>query len=98
MIDIKTAINIAKDYAKELFVNAPASVEEFEREDYSGRPAWVITLGVPARADSVPRDPYPGAVSPLSRFMPPSLEYKRIFIAEDNGEVLAMKIREFALR
>lgn len=98
MIDVKTAIRIAKDHAKELFVDAPVSVEEFEHETYNNRPAWVITLGVPTRPSSAPGVSFPGAVGPLSRLMTPSSEYKRFFVDEESGEILAMKIREFAIR
>ena len=98
MIDVKTAIQIAKDHAKDLFDGASVGVEEFERESYDGRPVWVITLSLPKRQAADSADAPPGALGPLSRLMNPSTEFKRFFVDEESGKILAMKIREFAYR
>lgn len=89
MIDLKQAIKIAKEHGQDLFEGAAVSVEEFEREIYRGKEAWVITLALPRRADSV---------NPLSRLSLGSLEYKKFYIDLETGEMLGMKIRELANR
>lgn len=88
MIQLKDAIRIAKEHAPDLLGETPVSVAEFEREDYNGHPAWVITL-----AFAAPRSHLPPAMSLFERH---GTEYRRLFIDEDSGQVLAMKIREFA--
>ncbi|MCL4844246.1 MAG: hypothetical protein KJZ79_20505 [Bryobacteraceae bacterium] len=90
MIEIKDAIRIAKEHAADLLGEAPLSVAEFEREEYNGHPAWVITLGF-----SIPQSPLASA---MNQFQRPALEYRRFFVDEANGKVLAMKIREFAFQ
>ena len=88
--DLK-AIAIALDYASTLFVGVPASVEEFERDEYNGRQTWVITLGFPIRESEAQRN-----ARLMTFYRPPALEYKKIYIDQSTGEVLAMKIRELA--
>lgn len=90
MIQLKDAISIAKKQAADLLGEAPLSVAEFEREAYNGQPAWVITL-----AFSAPQGPLASA---MSQFQKPALEYRRFFVDENTGELLAMKIREFAFQ
>lgn len=81
MIQLKDAIRIAKEHAADLLGEAPYSVAEFEREDYNGRPVWVITLA-----------------AATNQFQGTALEYRRFFVDENSGELLAMKIREFAFQ
>lgn len=90
MIQLKDAIRIAKEQAAELLGEPPLNVAEFEREEYNGQTAWVITL-----AFSTPQSPLASA---MSQFQKPALEYRRFFVDENTGELLAMKIREFAFQ
>ena len=86
MIDAKEAITIAKSKAAEMLSQGSLSLEELEREVYNGRDVWSITL-------SYPRDL--GAAAYISRAADP-LQYKRFLIDVETGDLLAMKIREFA--
>jgi hypothetical protein len=87
MIDVKQAIQIAKEKAADVLSQAASNVEEIERESYKGRDVWSITL-------SVPRDPRP--LGPLAPFSIDRLQYKRFLIDDETGELLAMKLREVA--
>jgi hypothetical protein len=89
MIDVKAAVGLAKAKAVEILGAKSASLEEIERDVYRDREVWSITLGVP-------RD-----ISQLSGFAQISadpVQYKRFLIDIENGELLAMRIRELALR
>ena len=68
------------------------NLEEFERESFGSRDVWSITL-------SFPRDPI--TTSTLAQFAQLTadlLEYKRFLIDVKSGELVAMKLREPALR
>jgi hypothetical protein len=80
MIEVKEAVRIAKQKAAEM-LDQEGSFEEIERGDFKGRDAWSITLGFPPK------------FAPFSRV---AMEYKRFFIDAETGELMAMKLREFA--
>ncbi len=80
MIDVKEAVGIAKQKAVEM-LEQDGSLEEIEREPFKGRDAWSITLGFAPK------------FTPFSRI---ASEYKRFFIDAETGELMAMKLREFA--
>jgi chorismate mutase len=89
MIGVKDAVALAKAKAVEILGATSAALEEIERETYKDRDVWSITLGVP-------RD-----ISQLSTFAQLSadpVQYKRFLIDVENGELLAMRIRELASR
>jgi hypothetical protein len=91
MIEVKDAVALAKAKAVEILGASPTalSLEEIEREIYKDRDVWSITLGVPHD------------ISQLSGFAQLSadpVQYKRFFIDAENGELLAMRIRELASR
>jgi len=89
MIDVKEAVRIAKQKAVEILGATSASLEEIEREMYKDRDVLSITLGLP-------RD-----ISQLSTFAQLAadpVQYKRFLIDVENGELLAMRIRELASR
>jgi len=89
MIKVHDAVGIAKAKAAEILSATSASLEEIERDVYKDRDVWSITLGVP-------RD-----ISQLSTFAQLSadpIQYKRFLIDVENGELLAMRIRELASR
>lgn len=90
MIDVKEAVQIAKQKAKEMLEEGPGSLEEIEREDYKGRDTWNITLGF------VPREI--AQFAPLARFAVDQLHYRRFLIDVETGELVAMKLRELASR
>jgi hypothetical protein len=46
MIDVKQAIQIARENAARLLDAGQASLEEIERDSYQGRDVWSITLSV----------------------------------------------------
>jgi hypothetical protein len=62
MIDLKEAVQIAKEKAVEILGAESASLEEIDRSIYNGVDAWEITLGVLRDLDQV---------SPLARMSMP---------------------------
>jgi len=46
MIDVKQAVQIAKEKALEM-LGTPANLEEIERDSYKGHDVWSITLSLP---------------------------------------------------
>lgn len=80
MIDMKQAVQIAREKAAEILNQPMSSLEEIERETYKGRDAWSITLSV---------QPDPDSSSPFELAM---LYYKRFLIDAETGEFLAMKV------
>jgi hypothetical protein len=87
MIDVKQAVQIAKEKAAEMLDSGSASLEEIERETYKGRDVWSITLGLPRDLTTLPT---------ILRYSAGLLEYKRFLIDVETGELVAMKLREVA--
>jgi hypothetical protein len=87
MIDVKMAVQIAKEKAAEMLDLPLIGLEEIEREIYKDRDVWSITLSFP-RNESL----MPGSV----RYATDPLQYKRFLIDADTGELVAMKLREVA--
>ncbi len=88
-IDVKQAVDIAKQQAACMLDQGQANLEEIERDVYKGREVWDITL-------SFPRDPE--QISPLMRFGTNLLQYKRFLIDVQTGDLVAIKLRELASR
>jgi hypothetical protein len=89
MIDLKQAVQIAKQRAADMLDQVSSNLEEIERDSYKGREVWSITL-------SVPRDmTHLGGFAQLSADL---LQYKRLLIDIETGELIAMKVREVASR
>jgi len=86
MIGVKQAILIAKAKAAEILSQASSNVEEIERESYKGHDTWSITLSFPLDLPHLANGV--GFVGPL--------QYKRFLVAVETGELMAMRIREFA--
>lgn len=89
MIDVKQAVQIAKQKAFEMLDSASANLEEIERESYKDRDVWSVTL-------SLPRDL--NQLAPLARLGAEPVQYKRFLVDADTGELVAMKLREGASR
>ena len=89
MIDVKQAIQIARENAARLLDAGQASLEEIERDSYQGRDVWSITL-------SVERDLM--KFSPVGKMVVDPLVYRRFMIDAETGELIAMKLREVATR
>jgi hypothetical protein len=89
MIDVKQAVQIAKQKAAEILGVESASLEEIDRATYNSNDAWSITLGVPRDLDQL---------SPITRLSVSPVQYKRFFIDAQSGELLAMKLHELAPR
>lgn len=87
MIDVKQAIQIAKETAAEMLEKGSFSVEEIERDFYKSRDVWSITLSTPRNLDQFPV---------MARLAANPLEYKRFLIDAETGELVAMKLRETA--
>jgi hypothetical protein len=87
MVDVKQAIQIAKEKAAEMLNQAPSNLEEIERDSYRGREVWSITL-------SLPRDIR--QLQGLAALRADPLQYKRFLIDVETGELVAMKVREVA--
>lgn len=88
-IGVKDAVALAKAKAAEILGAPSASLEEIERETYKDRDVWSITLGVPRDMSQL---------SPFGKLSLDLVQYKRFLIDVENGELLAMRIRELASR
>ena len=89
MISVKEAAVTAAEFAKALATDEPMSrwgrdvqLEEVEQGTVSGREVWLITLSVLKTA-------------PLAG-LNGDREYKVFAVDRSSGDVLSMKIREFA--
>ena len=87
MVDVKQAIQIAKEKAGEMLNLAPSNLEEIERDSYRGREVWSITL-------SLPRDMT--QLQGLAALRADPLQYKRFLIDVKTRELVAMRVREVA--
>ena len=92
MIDVKTAVTRAADYAKEWLASDQVFLEEVELSKRGDSGIWLITLSIPRR------DNY-GALSGLLPRSPAELlyggrEYKVFEVDAETGEVRSMKIRD----
>jgi hypothetical protein len=83
MIDMKQAVQIAREKAAEVLDQPVSGLEEIERETYRGRDSWSIMLSVPL---NLGKAAFFGFTQP----------YKRFLIDAETGELLAMKVREVA--
>ena len=88
MIEAKQAVLIAKSKAEEMLGAGTSNLEEIERESYKDREVWSITLSFMRNLD---------AFSAYMRLNTDPFQYKRFLIDVETGELLAMKLREFAL-
>ena len=89
MIDVKNAVQRAREEAAVVLGAAQCNLEEIEREVYNGHEIWSITLSLPRNFDLLP---------PLAQLSTSALQYKRFLIDAETGELVAMKIRELASR
>ena len=89
MIDVKEAAQIAKRAAAEVLGQTNTRLEELELDSSDARPAWMITLSYPRDVEQLP---------PMARLAADPLQYKRFFIDAESGELVAIKLREFAVR
>jgi hypothetical protein len=98
MIDAKIAVKRAKEKADELLGQKFSSLEELEKESVRGRDAWAITLGFPRNSNpmQLPSVDPANAIVKLALLPPQPVEYKRFYIDVETGELLAMRLREFA--
>jgi hypothetical protein len=88
MIEVKQAVQLAKEKAVEMLGQGPFNLEEIEQDSYKNREVWSITLSLPRSPDSMSK------LSMLSYFDP--LQYKRFLIDAETGDLLAMRLREVA--
>jgi hypothetical protein len=90
MIDVKQAVQIAKQGAVDVLGQAPYNLEEIERDTYKGRDVWSLTLSLPRlqRESS--------ALASLGMPYLGMLQYKRFLIDVETGELVAVKMREVA--
>jgi len=88
MISAKEAVQRAKAYAAEILEQPAANLEEFERCIVDEREVWSITL-------SFPRYPSSQSTFQALRGADP-FQYKRFLIDAETGELIAVKMREFA--
>ena len=90
MVDVKRAVQIAKQQAFDMLDQRSTNVEEIEREVYKDREIWSITL-------SFPRDL--SHVSPMVRLATTDvMQYKRFLIDVETGDLAAIKLREIAFQ
>lgn len=96
MISIQDAVRNSVAFAKDAFAEsdlAPWSsirLEEVEKSRHEGQDVWLITLSIPlTHAENAP------SVSPILPFEK-ERRYKVFTVDRETGEVISMRIREFA--
>ncbi len=89
MIDAKQAVHLAKHAAADMLDQGRSNLEEIERESYNDRDVWSITLSFRRNLDEL---------EPLERLGADPLQYKRFLIDAATGELVAIKLREPAIR
>ena len=89
MIEVKQAVQIAKEKAVDMLGQASLNLEEIERDSYKGREVWSITLSLPR---------YVQPKENVFTFSADPLQYKRFLIDVETGELVAMKLRETTSR
>lgn len=89
MIDVKQAVQIAKEKAADILEKPSAALEEVERESYNGREVWSITLSLPRDVNQMPG---------LTRLYAEPISYKRFILDAQTGELVAIRLREIASR
>jgi len=87
MIDVKQAVQIAREKAADLLNQSTSNLEEVERDSYKAREVWSITLSL--RRDLT-------QLSPFAQLAAVPLQYTRFLIDVETGELVAVKMREVA--
>jgi hypothetical protein len=90
MIDAQVAVAAAKQHAAIMLGQTRSRLEEIERDTYKGKEVWRITLGLPPDSSF--------AISPARVLGFSPLEYKLFLIDAEDGELVAMKLREPAIQ
>jgi hypothetical protein len=90
MVSIPEAVKKTKEFAQALFEISVTDLrlEEIQSGSADGQPVWLITLSAPSVSAMLFARPAAGQVN--------GRDYKTFTVSKDSGEVLAMKIREFA--
>ena len=93
MIDVRTAVESAAQYAKEWLGSSEVLLEEVEPSQKSGSDVWLVTLSIPRR--------YPPSGSALHASAAAALlygnrEFKVFEFDGQTGLVRSMRIREMA--
>lgn len=94
MIDVKQAVRIAKEKAKDMLDASFSNLEEVERESYKDHDVWSITLSVPRPLEADDQSPIAAIAALAAR----PTYYKRFLIDAETGELVAMKLREVAMQ
>jgi len=89
MIDVKQAVQLAKQQAEDMLGENNFNLEEIERGTSKNRDIWIITQSFPVDIQRLP---------PLSRIAAAPFQYKRFLIDVETGELVAMLLREPANR
>ena len=94
MIDVRSAVNSAAQYAKEWLGSSDPLLEEVEPSQKNGEEVWLVTLSIPRRY------PPSGATIPLASSAAALLygnrEFKVFEVDGQTGIVRSMRIREMA--
>ena len=89
-MSIPEAVRKAKEFAQTLF-EVPSTdlrLEEIDSGSADGQPVWLITLSFPSISAMLFARPAAGQWN--------GRDYKTFTVSKESGEVLTMKIREFA--
>ena len=93
MIEIKTAVANATDFAKNLLDgerSADIRLEEIDSSVVDGNAVWLVTLSNPPKGSDAIRTLTAALGANASR------EYRVFTVLKSTGEILSMKIRLFA--
>jgi hypothetical protein len=90
MLGAKEAVQVAKEKAAEMLGERAFNLEEIERDTYKSRDVWDITLSFVQNPENTL------AFTTLANLSRNNLRYKRFLIASDDGDLVAIKLREVA--
>jgi hypothetical protein len=94
MVDVKTAVENAGQYAREWLGATDPLLEEVELSKKGPRDVWLVTLSIPRR---YPTGEFPAlAIPPAAALLYGNREFKIFEVDGETGDVLSMKIREIA--
>jgi uncharacterized protein YdgA (DUF945 family) len=96
MIDVKTAVARAAEYAKEWLGSTKVFLEEVELSKRGDSSIWLITLSIPRRDNPDAAGGFAGLALSYSRaeLLYGGREYKVFEVDAETAEVRSMKIRD----
>jgi hypothetical protein len=97
MVDVKTAVDNAVQYAHEWLGSPNALLEEVEASRRGDQDVWLVTLSIPRRYPPTGRNALgPLGISDAAAILYGNREFKVFEVDGQTGDVRSMKIREMS--